>query len=32
MASVKQSAVKASLASLLEGLSPEEKKQVLSGL
>jgi len=32
VASVKQAAVKASLASLLEGLSAEERKQVLSGL
>lgn len=29
---MKQAAVKQSLASLLEGLSPEERKQVLSGL
>lgn len=32
VASVKSAAVKASLASLLSGLSPEEKKNVLSGL
>lgn len=32
MAAVKQAAVKQSLTQLLEGLSPEEKKQVLSGL
>lgn len=32
LSSVKQAAVKQSMASLLEGLSPEERKQVLSGL
>ena len=32
IASVKQASVKARLASLLDGLSADEKKQVLSGL